>query len=979
MLSRGSLVPLTLSLTVVGILLGLGGCPPESGDATAGAGRTFNTPPTVVLTVDITRGIAPLTVNFSSAASTDDGIIVRRRWDFGDGGTSSDIAPSHTYLTTGEFTVTLTLTDDNGASASRTTRIWVTRAPVAVITVDRTAAPSAPATFNFDASQSYDPDGEIIRYQWDFGDGTREVIAVTPHVFATAGTYRVRLTVTDNTGVTASADQFVVVGIPRPRIEFTLPPSTVPNIALSPDSPLWVSVRFTVQPGVPRFIRAGLDEDTDACDAQAALYNAGTGNLLLRLEGPAKPVTCVAFSSNGYLVITGSQDGTLRQYNAVDGLLWRIATAANSAPITSVAFSPDGNQYVYGTAEGAVVLMDTAAGTVIRTFAGHAGPAHGVVFSADGTRIASAGEDAKVNVYNAATAEVLRTFDGHTAAVKAAAFAPNDANMVVSGGADKQAKLWRVSDGVVLTTMDAAHDGTINQVAFTPDAQAVLTACEDKKTRLYAIFGIGGNTLQRTFAQHTAGVRAVAASPDGKWVLTGSADGTAILWDIATGQALRTFAPCTSGVTSVAFSPDGKQVLLGVAAQNSIQLDTDPPNGNDLNLTIPRALDLRGLRDRLGPTDYPKRYYLWAEIRTDRTEPVRTYAPTQVQIVKPFTATVSVDTPSVPLVSDQAAVVLAPTTSRQIFNLGVLRAGDRVFLSLLSTPGYGEFYDSDAFSVMMLDANQSLFAWYQSDFILFTRDAKLIIGHDSPNYYVVVDGCRQPQCNRNALGESISIRLERDVGLVTRGQKVFLDYRGNPVLRIRNRPPVDIPPFLASSLNPDWVDTPLINYTRVVKTAIEARLSQLFEGYAVTFYTSDGPLPDPPYQTLYFGGTADTPFGVSNYIDPRNDTLTGAALVATLSVRDEVNRLESAPTPASMGLSIGNAAAREVGHLLGLRKTSGGILDLMNPEAPINAAALTFMEAPLRSAEQYNSPAIGWQNAPQLLLETVGAGSGGSP
>ena len=200
-----------------------------------GGGTTplFDLPPTVALTSDVQRGVAPLTVFFSSSGSTDDGVIVKRLWDFGDTvGTSQEISPTYTFTQTGTYTVRLTLTDDQGLTSSNTIAISVTPRPEAIITVDRTSAETAPATFNLDGSASFDPDaqpGVVLLYRWDFGDGSRELLAVVAHTFATPGTYRVRLTVTDAVGVTGFSEQIIQVGIPRPTITFREPPASVSN------------------------------------------------------------------------------------------------------------------------------------------------------------------------------------------------------------------------------------------------------------------------------------------------------------------------------------------------------------------------------------------------------------------------------------------------------------------------------------------------------------------------------------------------------------------------------------------------------------------------------------------------------------------------------------------------------------------------------------------------------------------------------
>lgn len=84
--------------------------------------------------------------------------------------------------------------------------------PVALFTVDRLDGPS-PLTVNFDGSGSYDPDGTIESYSWDFGDGTSGTGITTTHTFSssTNRTFSVKLTVTDNGGRTHSMSGFVVV------------------------------------------------------------------------------------------------------------------------------------------------------------------------------------------------------------------------------------------------------------------------------------------------------------------------------------------------------------------------------------------------------------------------------------------------------------------------------------------------------------------------------------------------------------------------------------------------------------------------------------------------------------------------------------------------------------------------------------------------------------------------------------------------
>ncbi len=178
-----------------------------------GGGGSSNRAPVASFTASPSSGAAPLTVAVNAAGSTDsDGSITSYAWDFGDGGTATGVTAQHVYSQAGTYTIKLTVTDDDGARGETTRTISVTGNEAPVAELRYTAGCGlAPLQASFDASRSYDFDGNLATYAWDFGDGATGTGATVAHTYNTAGTFPVVLTVTDALGLSAQAKGTVTV------------------------------------------------------------------------------------------------------------------------------------------------------------------------------------------------------------------------------------------------------------------------------------------------------------------------------------------------------------------------------------------------------------------------------------------------------------------------------------------------------------------------------------------------------------------------------------------------------------------------------------------------------------------------------------------------------------------------------------------------------------------------------------------------
>jgi FOG: PKD repeat len=164
------------------------------------------------------RGKAPLTVQFNSTGSYEGaGSNPTYLWTFGDGTTSAEKHPSHTYTAVGNYTVSLKITNTYGnATETKTNYIYVGSGVVADFTADKTTGPS-PLAVKFTDKSSGNP----TKYVWDFGDGSTSSEKNPSHTYNKTGTYTVSLTVSNEFGQdTKTSTSLITVGN-APYVFFT--------------------------------------------------------------------------------------------------------------------------------------------------------------------------------------------------------------------------------------------------------------------------------------------------------------------------------------------------------------------------------------------------------------------------------------------------------------------------------------------------------------------------------------------------------------------------------------------------------------------------------------------------------------------------------------------------------------------------------------------------------------------------------------
>jgi WD40 repeat protein len=293
-----------------------------------------------------------------------------------------------------------------------------------------------------------------------------------------------------------------------------------------------------------------------------------TGEATVQWDRHDAGVEAVAFTPDGKRVVSGSQDCTLRVWDPLSGkceLLIKGATLGAYA----VAVSPDGKRAAAGCKDSVVREFSLADGALLRELKGHRGYVRSVAYSHDGKRLFSSADDGSVCVWEGDGAEPVQRLEGHLGGVLSVAVSAND-KLLLSGGRDGTVRVWDLVELAEIAcykgqrgwvesvlfvgndryAMSAGRDGRmlrwnldsgklvgemtrgswLSNAVASPDGMRVYVA---DNTWAVTCWDVPEAKMLSAVKGHAQAVSAVALSPDGKYLVTGSADATLLVWDLA--------------------------------------------------------------------------------------------------------------------------------------------------------------------------------------------------------------------------------------------------------------------------------------------------------------------------------------------------------------------------------------------------------------------------------------------------------------
>ncbi|KAG9397597.1 Serine/threonine-protein kinase [Carpediemonas membranifera] len=235
-------------------------------------------------------------------------------------------------------------------------------------------------------------------------------------------------------------------------------------------------------------------------------------------------VWCVAISPDGSTIASGGDKG-IKLWDTTAG--WRTKTlSGHTDTVRCLAFSSDGRTLVSGSEDSTAKVWDVETEQCRQTLTGHSKAVYGVAISIDGSTIHTGSQDRKAKQWSSATGECIRTMD-HGSGVITIAVSPDDA-ILVSGGRDSSIKFWDSETGQLTRTLNG-H--IVCSLAFSPDGRTLLSGSAYKTSKQW---DVATGALIRTFSAHNGGMRCVAFSRNGSTIVSGSSDNTIKVWSALT-------------------------------------------------------------------------------------------------------------------------------------------------------------------------------------------------------------------------------------------------------------------------------------------------------------------------------------------------------------------------------------------------------------------------------------------------------------
>jgi WD40 repeat protein len=296
---------------------------------------------------------------------------------------------------------------------------------------------------------------------------------------------------------------------------------------------------------------------------------------LQKFEGHTNWVSRAIHLPGGQQIMTSSGDNSLRVWNLKSGKQIGDKWRDGESEVWTIALSPDGKKVIGGLSDGGMRLWDIDTGKVVAKWMGHTKEVLSVCWSRDGQRVLSGSDDGTAREWDVEKGEtILGPIKTGYEWVFAVVYSP-DMTMFATGGHEEPenskspVKIWDVKTGALVAALEG-HTDWVGCLAWTPDGKTLISGSADRSIRTWNT----SNWKQIAVLEgHTGIVYDIATSPNGRILASASWDKTARIWNIDNNQPISSPLKHANTVNSVSFSADGKLLATSCWDSNAYAWD----------------------------------------------------------------------------------------------------------------------------------------------------------------------------------------------------------------------------------------------------------------------------------------------------------------------------------------------------------------------------------------------------------------------
>jgi WD domain, G-beta repeat len=297
-------------------------------------------------------------------------------------------------------------------------------------------------------------------------------------------------------------------------------------------------------------------------------------------------IQVLAISPDGKRALSGGiQEGTVRLWDVGDGKQTR-AMPGHKDEIWGVAFSPDGNLCASASTDKTMRVWETSTGNPVRVFSGHTDWVRGVYFFPDKARILTASDDKTLRIWDLKDGNTLKQMFGHNNFINSLSVS-RDGKRAVTGSVDMTVRVWDLDKAQEIAKFTLPQE--VWAVAISPDGRTVASAtvlannCKlwnvESKAEIRALplparaWSIAFAPSGKTLAIGTGGLvnNVPQGNIEGGWPQQGGFDDSIYFFEADSGKAIRRLTGHTANVRALAFSNDGRLLISG-GDDNAIRL-----------------------------------------------------------------------------------------------------------------------------------------------------------------------------------------------------------------------------------------------------------------------------------------------------------------------------------------------------------------------------------------------------------------------